>query len=79
MAKTTRCKFECVSVEPHKSGDTVYQVDVKLMPFYDEKPENKAFWDATPAGSLELSISNVPAAEIFEVGSSYYIDISRAG
>lgn len=40
--------------------------------------ENTSFWDATPSGNVELSISNPDAAEFFELGESYYIDFEKA-
>ena len=57
------------------------QVDIGMAPVYSEDPahENKAFWDATPTGSLTLSIKrDMPAAKAFEVGKEYYLDFTPA-
>ncbi len=40
--------------------------------------ENKAFWDATPTGSLQLGVVNPEAWKQFELGKSYYLDFSPA-
>ncbi|HEX9711444.1 MAG TPA: hypothetical protein VGB52_02695 [Actinomycetota bacterium] len=71
--KKTRCKFQC-----YTRKDTDYGVMVDLHPVYSTDPEseNKAFWDSTPSGHLQLTISNKPAAEIFVEGQEYYLDIT---
>lgn len=54
---------------------------VILNPVYagaDATPENKAFWDATPNGKLEMSITNGEAAEFFTLGKEYYLTFERA-
>ena len=40
--------------------------------------ENKAFWDATPTGSLQLGVVNQDAWKQFELGKSYYLDFTPA-
>lgn len=51
---------------------------VKMSPVFSDKPdsENKAFWDATPQGSFEMSCIHEGS---FEPGQEYYIDITPAG
>lgn len=44
----------------------------------DDSPENRAFWEASPNGSIELTINNPAAAEVFELGKSYYVDFTPA-
>lgn len=79
-----RAKFYCNKVEAHGTGG---ERSVELLPVYSQNPnhENKAFWDATPSGKIELYINAAddgggprPAAEAFEPGQEYYIDISPA-
>lgn len=41
--------------------------------------ENKAFFAATPAAKIEMTITNPDAAETFELGKEYYVDFSPAG
>ena len=40
--------------------------------------ENKAFWDATPTGSLQLGVVNQDAWSCFELGKDYYLDFTPA-
>ena len=40
--------------------------------------ENKAFWDATPTGSLQLGVVNQAAWKQFELGKTYYLDFTPA-
>lgn len=46
-------------------------------------PENKAFWEATPNGKLEISISNPVLRDFFKPGKAYYrgmtIPVSEEG
>lgn len=60
--------------------DQGYCVKVQMAPVYSDDPnsENKKFWDATPSGSLELYISNKPAADLFEQDKEYYVDFTKA-
>ncbi len=64
-------------------GDDEYgiaNVSVQLRPVYsqEEGHENHAFWDASPSGSLEMVINNPAAAEYFETGVEYYVEIRKA-
>lgn len=72
---TIRAKFVC-----QEELRTPYKARTyKFAPVYSNKPEheNKAFWDATPQGSLQLTITN-EAAWVFELGQEYYLDITPA-
>jgi hypothetical protein len=44
----------------------------------EDAAENKSFWNATPQGRCELTITNGAAAEFFELGEAYYLDFSKA-
>lgn len=82
-----RAKFKVTAIERtmrHK-WDTKKQTSipqevrtVKLQPVYGEEGENKAFWDASPSGSIELGCANLEAAEMFELEKEYYIEFSPA-
>jgi hypothetical protein len=56
------------------------QPTVELRPVMatDEHPESKVFWEATPMGSIQLTINNPHGAEVFEVGKDYYVDFTPA-
>ena len=49
-------------------------------PVYGDSEENKAFWDATPSGCLEIdtSRSGVFAAHGLAPGSEFYLDVIKA-
>jgi len=69
-----RAKFSC-SQNLSCEGE---QHQVVLTAVVDGSEENKSFSRWTPAGSLNLTISDESAAgELFEVGEEYYLDISR--
>lgn len=68
---TTRCKFVC-SEEIKRSGSKAF----KFHPVINGSDENKDFYKYTPSGVLEFSCVNEKVQ--FEVGKSYYIDISEA-
>lgn len=73
---TIRAKFKLDEIRITSQRFRQYQ----FSPVYSNEPnaENKAFWDATPQGSLTLGITN-PDAWIFEHGKEYYLDITEAG
>jgi hypothetical protein len=74
---STRCKFVCNSVEHSIGrGGKVTEVQVVLNPVYGPTHENKAFWDATPNGRLELSLAKPEHVGLFEQGEEYYVDIT---
>lgn len=54
---------------------------VILSPVYagpDASDEDKAFWESSPTGKLELTITNAAAAETFELGKTYYVTFEPA-
>jgi hypothetical protein len=54
---------------------------IELSPVYgngDPEHENTKFWDASPSGSFKLGTINEEAADMFEPGREYYIDIAPA-
>lgn len=78
-----RAKMRCNSVErcDFGGGPKNVQVKVKMGAVYSSDPnhENKAFSDATPSGSVELTIQgDKPAAGMFKAGVEYYVDIHEA-
>jgi hypothetical protein len=86
-----RAKFKVTSIERTEQGSgyrggrwvddgTVEKRTIKMRPVYSDVPgsENKAFWDASPDGSLELSVINQDAWKHFELGKEYYLDFTLA-
>ena len=52
---------------------------LNFTPVYGkDSEENKAFWGATPTGSLQLGVVNQKAWAFFELGKEYYLDFTRA-
>ena len=76
----TRCKFSCQRVAHIIHGGKIAGVEVLLYPVYSSDPnsENKQFWDATPSGEMRLHITKPEAANWFESGKEYYVDIAPA-
>lgn len=74
-----RCKMVCQRQEKYKgwSGATAspFLYNYKFSAVTGDSEENKKFFEATPSG--ELNVSTV-RADFFEVGKSYYIDITEA-
>lgn len=73
---TVRAKFVCNAKIPSYGTTTV-----QFHAVYSSDPnsENKAFTDATPSGSLSISISDdKPALALFEQGKAYYLDFTPA-
>lgn len=57
------------------------QPTVILQPVYggpDASAEDKAFWEASPNGRLEMTITNPDAAETFALGENYYLTFEPA-
>jgi hypothetical protein len=76
-AMTTRCKFRVNWAVDHH-GFT----DLEATPVYSTDPtsENKAFWGATPAGSLKLMVNKTALGHVtikaLKVGTEFYLDIT---
>jgi hypothetical protein len=68
-----RAKFLAESVTNHASGNTI----ISLVPVMRNTEENKAFWEATPNGKLEMCITNPRSKEFFVAGAEYYLDFTR--
>jgi hypothetical protein len=70
-----RAKMICeeVVLQEDEAGGSV-----KLRPVTAGSAENDSFYRYTPAGSLALSIINREALNQFELGRSYYVDVSPA-
>lgn len=72
MAKTVRAKFNVSEIA--KYGN-MGGIKVTLSPVIGGSEENKAFWQHTPVGKIEMHISNPDA--VFEFGE-YYVDFTKA-
>lgn len=74
-----RAKFYVTTLHPNHGGKGGR---VELVPVYSSDPghENKAFWDATPSGKIEMYINNPDAFQFFaeRLGGEYYVDFTPA-
>ncbi|WP_289054145.1 hypothetical protein [Carboxylicivirga marina] len=71
-----RAKFKCSGVREEKEYG---QSTVDFHPVIDGCEENKSFAKYTPGGHLQLIISDgTEAANAFETGKQYYLDITPA-
>lgn len=71
---SVRAKFTCSSVI-----ENGYNKTANFYAVYDSKGENASFSKATPSGQLGLAIDKeTPAADFFEQGKNYYLDITEA-
>jgi len=70
----TRCKFTCIEKKERTGGCW----DVAFYPVTSGSDENRSFYKYTPAGRLEFSTINKASADMFIVGTDYYIDISQS-
>ena len=55
---------------------------IVMHPVYgngDPNHENTKFWQASPAGKLELNCVNEAATACFNIGQEFYLDFTPAG
>lgn len=85
---TVRAKFrvdriERTMVSVDIDGEWVPQErwTVTMFPVYsnDEHAENRKFWNATPAGKIELNTVNADAVAEFDLEDEFYVDFIKAG
>lgn len=74
---SVKAKFNCNSLEQFAN---TYAKKVRLSavtayngPSCDATDEDKAFWEATPQGTIEIYINNPSAIQFFTPGKTYYV------
>ncbi len=72
--KTIRAKFLCTSVQDF--GNDVKQISLQAVTTGSE--ENKSFSKYTPNATLNITITNPDASDIFKPKKEYYLDIVEA-
>lgn len=75
---SVRAKFTCSMTQEWAGGNRT----ARLHPVWagpDASEEDKAFWEASPSGSLELTITNPAAMGFFKAGTRYYLTFDEAG
>lgn len=76
MSITVRGKFRCTESAKtfwnngaiRFTFDAVYDADI---------PEDRKYAVATPSGKLEITVTSPSAAEQFELGEYYYLDLTK--
>lgn len=73
----TRAKFQVMSITRYAQFSGA---KIEMAPVCSEDPDhpNKAFWQATPNGKIEMQINNPSAIQQFEIGKEYYVEFSPA-
>jgi len=69
----TRAKFRCD--DSRKQYDSTL---VTLHAVYGDSPDNAAFFEATPSGTVQMNIKNDVASALFTPGKEYYVDFTPA-
>jgi hypothetical protein len=77
---SVKAKFVCKEVIRRKHWDQSKGElqSIKLEPVVSGSDENKAFYEATPSGSIVLDTLNENAGKYFELGKSYYLEFTLA-
>ena len=76
---TSRAKFTVQSITTHKAWNGPGLMGtVKLIPVTGGSEENKAFYEATPSGQIELGTVNDAVLKQFNVGDEFYVDFTPA-
>jgi len=70
-----RGKFVVQSIETFSYGGKT----VKFATQYDQTiPEDQRFAQATPNGTISMTVDNPPAAAFFTPGQAFYVDFTPA-
>lgn len=77
---TVRAKFKVISIttQANWQKDKGHIGTVRLHPVTGDIPENKAFYEATPSGQIEIGTINQQALEHFAIGREFYVDFTPA-
>lgn len=78
---TVRAKMVVNSLKEHghciDGKPSVQYIEVEMNAVYKNgSDENKAFWNATPAGSVKMTINNPAAFGFFKTGAEVYVDFT---
>ncbi len=68
---SVRCKFSCMNKVDNPDG-----VEVTFAPVTSGSEENEKFFKYTPWGELKFGTINKAAADQFEIGAEYYLDLT---
>ncbi len=76
-------KFNVSSIETFQYGGQKLKLNAVVPTTIDgklefENSEDESFWNATPSGTMEITITNSDAAEQFQAGDMFYVTFKRA-
>lgn len=69
-----RAKFRIDRITDYGHSKTLHLSAVTGGPSASD--EDKSFWDATPAGTIEICVTNLEAVKDYRVGHDFYVDFS---
>ena len=76
---TVRAKFKVQSITHTARWNGPGQMStIKLHPVTSGSDENKAFYEATPSGSIDIGVVPEAVAERFAIGQEFYVDFTPA-
>lgn len=79
LMSNVRAKFKVISITRQAGWNGAKEVHtVKLSPVSSGSDENKAFYAATPGGSIDLSVVNEEVGREFDIGAEFYVDFTKA-
>lgn len=74
-----RCKFLCTQKTLNQyAGAPNNNYSLEFTAVYNNSPENKLFFAATPSGKITLSVVSETIFNNFELGKEYYLDFTIA-
>lgn len=74
-----RAKFVCMGINHMHTFSDTQPAEVTLRPVWTgDDGVNKQWSEATPQGELKMLITNPAAIEAFELGKSYFVDLTPA-
>ena len=74
-----RAKFKVISITRQAGWSGVKELQsIKMQPVSSGSEENKAFYAATPSGSIDLSVVPEAVGRQFDIGQEFYVDFTPA-
>ena len=71
-----RAKFRVNNIRTYTDDPNGLKTIVLHAVYDDGIPENQRFAQATPSGTVEITINNPPASDVFKHGQEFYVDFS---
>lgn len=77
---SVKAKFTCAYVQKTYQQDGITQsgINISFYAVYGNGEDNKSWSEATPAGQLNMYITNPAVFDAFEQGKLYYLTVEPA-